>query len=719
MATNNVTFFQLVIWNPTISDKSSRCTCVWRYQELFWSNVFCSPPEFEVTASLGQGRFSVVNRERGPDECCLTPSRLAHWFLCLLVIPPLVMLIARACFRLSSTRFEKIPLHLRPRLEIDGSQKKLDDSADSSPEIVGGSGDEDPSGGGVEQERSVLKAEDSPVFRAESPDRVQPAPVEEDREKLKFYYYLRNKDIPSEERIKVLTELLEKSPGLANEDLEGWTPMHYALFLREDEIYQLLCRHGSVRPSTKDVLIMRTGRDKLGMFVSHPCGLTIPKGLTPLEARAYFYHAIAVDVLLTRIEGKAYNSQFSYPLPWGEEASLEEIYGYLSAQYLNGEHTLQGSRYGLTLLHYVHFYSAPAIAERLIALGADPQVQSTASVKIGCSCEDRFGDEIPQGCTPIELQQAFKNLIIRKTIFQWIRGKKGDLCFYFDRSQEKVLPFSPLSLETALDEISPEALAAKDRVGLTLLHYASLYEHEDATVRLLTKKADNSVRQISIRMETSTEIEEDRYPLDFIVECAPTQFKEYFLPEFCRQAICRSLGGSLHPPKVFFAYEENTYLRRELKKNLSVWLKKLTDIDKPVTLFRTGKYLDTAFRYEKIASKYPPLTHLIKRLIETKTLRHYNSHPLQYEEMHVVLSGLIAAGADLYNAVPVEEDEDPPFSNYELLAHTYEKQKSLPKKLLKLIETLTKERQQAIQKSLGELTLFPAALEQLVAEYVV
>ncbi len=464
-----VNFFQLVRWDGEVLKKSFKNSSIpislGIYQEIFWQHLFYRYGNISVTDVLEKGRFSVIRSPEAAGNNSGSNKHIIFCFLCLLIVPPLVMLIVRVCFRLSATRFhfpERESPHIQKNMgikspEVQEPQTQLTPVLEppAKPEGETKQAQERPSlkdakkdyvkavvGDDLSKVQSALLViksithqegvhlEEDVIIKVVHPEIFRYL-VEESNEKIVTNLFFKLIQSDHQKKEQFITLLLEKDPTLAQSyDRDGLTGMHYASLLQNQRVYALLLNHAAPQPSRKIYSLQADYRLGIEQVISAPIGLL------PIEIREYFDHFNAANWLLAHAIGEEYQPDSRYPLPWGKTGTMETVCSYLNKKYLN-----KPDRHGITLLHYAALLEKEEMIKRLLALGAD-NTPRDIRISIDMKCKDyRYKRAVViKDCIPT----TFKLTLLTKemVLFSWIDNVTDGRS---DPLQGFVLPEFPLS----------------------------------------------------------------------------------------------------------------------------------------------------------------------------------------------------------------------------------------------------------------------------------
>ncbi len=439
--TLNVSFSQLVNWEKNVSD-SSILIPIWRCQETFWCKVLTSSPKLAVTRSLGNGRFLVTKQES--IENYSTCSRAVHCFLCLLVIPALVMLIARVCFRFSQMRFQLI--------EAGVPLKNL----------------------------TSHPLTQSPRMQQSAPS-VQHAPVVDEQ-----------LPIPS----KILTSPLltqpavMASPALEQAEVDNEDPTtSEQVRIQGEQIKFILAHHSKLRKALEqdDLENVKNIVECIRECPLMPLGKKFPihPSMTNLNNKEIFKYVVGYDESPDAIQS------IFFSLITSDNQKKVEFLGILLEKHPKLAQCYDSS--GLTGMHYASLMGNQAICKLL----QDKTVEQPSTkpyifypfhgITNTFNACTTSGVRLPSHLTPIQMREYFYHLVARDALLAHIGGKT----YGQPQPYQYPLPWGDTaSWKEICTHLSKTYLNDLDDNGLTLLHYAYLC-HDSTLAEALIKMGAN------------------------------------------------------------------------------------------------------------------------------------------------------------------------------------------------------------------------------------
>ncbi len=501
-----IKFSSTVSWGTDITNASDlRClSVIWmeRITERFWHSVSCCGEQYRVTASLDNGKYSItlITNDNAPSS---NPYRWLDRFLCLLILPPLIFLIAKTCFR-RSKRFCLAPdsvITISEPIERAISSMPLPPTLEMFCKLI---------------QKDSFKS--SPNYQME------------------MWVHLINLESSDNKQIPYLRELLRHYPALTKRVWNGWTAMHYAYLKGNQALIQLLESHDKdlIDTPSRSTHKFTFSRGVLGYLPTG--GRTtnehiFPQGITPAELQRQFHNIHARDAIYHFMfkQGSAYQN-LSH-CPWAEQGLPEDpktLCNYLHPGYLN-----QLDAHGFGLLHYTYLFShGEPIYQTLIEKGADQEVRSRYQ-----STPVSSGDPIDGGQTAAE----FKALLYQRAAWKAIIRR-------FEKTSEETIWPIPIytawgsitfeSLETALSYIDVQDT---DSNGLTMLYYAVLFD--DAPLIEALKKRRAAEDSVPITIPAPENLGANA-PCLLEGNFSPAQFKEKFTSAYVTLAIITLLNRS-------------------------------------------------------------------------------------------------------------------------------------------------------------------------------
>ncbi len=442
-------FFEPISWKANALEKESidedRWEAVARWSEGFWANLSCRTDAVRVIGSK-ERKVLVEHYTRKLGE--------AHyaWMIfelgtCLLVVPLLVMLVAKLCTRYHYTF--------------------------TTPTIT----------------PSVESA--SPVF-------FPPGPLREFRELVHSLSWRRDagdllsrllfQAIDSEEdRTQLLGTMINELPDqyldiLKKLDDCGLTLLHYAYLYRDEDTQKCLearSKELSTIPSSETFSI-KPGMSAWGTSY-------IPKGKNPAELSKYHNQLAARYVLRLHIQRRTEKVVASPYWPWKEAMpSIEEAFSFLDPR------ALDRLEDGMTLLHLAKHYRHEEIERRLIAKGANTAIRSTEEIEdnrtfLWLGMQEHLVIKVKAGLTADEMSREFWDQFYWKLALAHVKGYKvtgesgGTLIRFPGWGSQEGLDF-----QEVLSHIT--TLNRQDQDGLTLMHYAVLFGQQEMQKQLREKE---------------------------------------------------------------------------------------------------------------------------------------------------------------------------------------------------------------------------------------
>ncbi len=424
--------FQPVFWSPEAVHCAGRgkgWRKVARFSDQFWSNLSSSTEAVRVK-DVGETALYVERYTRKLDK--------AHYkwmafelFCCVCVLPLIVMLVAKACVRNhymfvlqpSETRARPSPLEKEPTTVIPHEVSNI-----------------------VKMPKSLLEAVREEEGRKTLCDRIEQLPKEE----LSL---------------------------LAATDAEGLTLLHYAYLYGDKALQRCLESKDKELAGIATMKDLTIRSDRGGDYV------LIPKGKTPPEFVQDYQGRLARLVLECRIRGGEV-PRFPY-WPWEGVPSLENTLSLLDRSALNSVETGTGFSQGMTLLHLAKVFRHAAIAQALIANGADPNIQSThefQSLAFQCINGSPGVLKIPPGLTADQLQREFWDQFYFEVACIHMRGAHTENVKFFGYD-----PLEGRDLENVISHIGN--FRRQNARGLTLMHHAVLFGFKEVEKQLRAKES--------------------------------------------------------------------------------------------------------------------------------------------------------------------------------------------------------------------------------------
>ncbi len=496
-----VRFFEPISWETRASNLEKAVAedgweKVARWSEGFWAHLSCCTDVVCVIEKLPKREFSV---ERGTRK--LEKAHYAWMLLeigiCLLVVPLLIMLAAKLWVR---SYYTFSPVETTPSLRAapvpTSASSPMIDTTLVSPVQA-------PSSLKVIPPLSSVEASSASIS-------IPPPTLEQLFEMIhkpqdRALFFVKMIEGLPEDCLPILRTVNEK----------GLTLLHYA-YLYHDEAAQK-CLEGrdkelSTICSTKKVHARPVYTSEIGK--------------SPAELGKYFDQLAASYALRFYIQRQTGQPPDSPYWPWqGRIPSIEEALSFLDSESINRKYD------GKTLLHLAKYYRHLEIETQLIAKHADPAIKSDYEI------DDRslfpwlntFSSGsifVERGLTADEMSREFWDQLYWHVALTHIVGEK--ITDYRGKTRIQFPGWGDqegLDFQEVLSHIT--SLNRRDKIGLTLMHYAVLFDQQ---------KMEEQLRAMDARLDEATQIDwmRGRPCLIDTVEGSftPSELLEYLVDNF-------------------------------------------------------------------------------------------------------------------------------------------------------------------------------------------
>ena len=593
---NSINFFDRVSWDSTVKNKSDTrqqwVIAMERITERFWCSVSCFGEHYQVTNPLSKGKYAVA-LITNDDFSAPNPYRWVDRLLCLLILPPLVMLIAKACFR-HTQRFSphtipggnnppsqmaesSINASITPSSVIPTSTSPLETNTpttSTSPNQPNQTSE-------IERE---MRIKDLPPFKyiihAPSREKAEEiigsfsyiphfdfgyslSSIIHQTENLEVFSYLITQiqenswlsnthrykeeiffnlidlylEDQSERQITYLNAFLTLYPTLIRSVREGWTAMHYAYLRGDQALIDLLnSRDESLLdiPSTTEH-DFDFERPPKGICANPAwttrCNYRFPANITPAQLRRQFYDIHARDALTYfTLSGCPSTYQKLTYCPWKDTPNDPRVI----CNYLNPDSMDAIDAQGFTLLHYASLFpEGEPFYQALIEKGANQEIRSVHQP----TAESFLFPSIEFGKTAEEFRIAFWKEIAWQAISRrFNQSHSGDFSFSLTQYKRRI-QFQDLdSILSKIDVNQP------DSEGVRLIHYAVLFDDTQLIEALRKHGAKEDAVPIAIYQERFCTWRNPRESPKLSGMFTPKEFKERFIQLYLLNVLNKRMG---------------------------------------------------------------------------------------------------------------------------------------------------------------------------------
>lgn len=736
-----------VTWKSNIKNQSDTRNewAVWaeRITERFWCSVSCFGEHYQVTHALPEGKYAITRLTHGTIPSP-NPYRWLDRLLCLLIIPPLIMLIAKACFRHSKrlslnsnvpTTSMPPPLFIPPATQIperppvanseELEKIKADETEVAQLELACRVSLADAiRWGSIDQINKItqpLSKGPNTYLLGVLSSMISQAPnlnvfchliglIESypDCQKAVFFSLIHLEN-PGKQ-LPYLEALVGLYPALTRSIEKGWTALHYAYLKGNEGVIKLLeSRDPDLTnvSSTEPHLFTfnrrvhaRRSNQKWSRLPGSDSDwrYEFPAKITPAQLRQEFCDIHARDALVHFTFSKRKYENLDY-CPWRDQDVAKNpviICNYLDPLFLN-----EIDSKGFSLLHYTNLLSnSEPFYKALIAKGANTEIRSTSSFLN--TDEEGFPKTIPSGKTSEELRIAFWQeaaLIALTKRFDQVTSHS--LTSHFSTGTLNIFRYSYQitfqNLDEALSKIDVNII---DSTGLRLIDYAILFDDQPLIEALRRHGAQEQAVPICV-YELEEEDGSHRVPL-LQGTFTPAQFKERFIPIYLTLTFMRCLeqfNGQLFV----------NHLQHSLLSLLWQHLKIPTNINTPESLLNSLTEINPqcATKHRKIQTLLSKAIYILKFEILSLDRRETLRGNTRRDFACAVAQALVKKGADLFEV----------FESFNL----YSLFKSIPEERLRPGEKALATQMDDLIKTQLSSTIqsgtLPSALGQIVLEY--
>ncbi len=465
--------FTPILWTPLESWEPTRLRdknwlLLGRFTEQFWRNLSLKTQEFQVTHFISAKELGVTSCTR-VFKCRDYAMMGIEITICLLIIPLVVMLAAKFLVR----------SHYQFTINHFNSLNQCHD---------------------LEGFRLICSQLDFG-----SPQNVQQV------SNLLFHTMERREN--RSQFLKIIIDRLAlagRSDLLGAYDSKGLTPLHYAHLYHDEEAIQML------EAADKEGVLGQQASEKpfmLDFTINWGWGVErgfphIPAGMTAKEMVQYSDHLAARQILCEYMVGDKISIKNSPIHPWPTVIpSLDVLVSYLDPKRLN-----EPDAYGRTLLHYAKLYRWKEIEDLLIQAGADRTVKSR-DMDIHISKKDTGIHEafrhvglggqyiqVQEGLAADEFAASYWDQFYWMLALVHIKGtsiidSRGNslICCPHWKTHEGGDFRKVISHITTLDR--------QDKHGLTLMHYAMLFDQ-----RQMQEQLKERSQEMRVNLNCATEI---------------------------------------------------------------------------------------------------------------------------------------------------------------------------------------------------------------------